>query len=155
LKHCGFCSCFGRALSVLCCCSPCAGCNGETYWSEWHNDPPRCQDPCNCHGDWIGPGCGPSCCPSCPCDGGCAGAQGCPCNSGGYAAAAPPVRSNTTVRSNMNTRPTVAQNPRPMQSQPMRVASRPVVRQQMQPQTQPQTQMNSNGQQQPARPIQW
>jgi hypothetical protein len=133
-------------LGVLCSCSPCAGCNGETYWSEWHNDPPRCQDPCNCHGDWIGPGCGPSC----PCDGGGVGAQG-PYTSGGYAVTAPPVRSNTTVRTNTQARPMVAQNSRPMQSQPMRVASRPVVRQQTQVQTQP----NFNGQQQTARPIQW
>jgi hypothetical protein len=142
LKHCGFCSGLGHVLSVLCCCSPCAGCSGETYWSEWHNDPPRCQDPCNCQGEWIGPGC----CPSCgPCGGGYVGAQSCPCNSGGYAVAAPPVRSNTTMR------PMVAQNSRPVQSQPARTASRPVVRQQ----TQVQAQANANRQQQTARPIQW
>jgi hypothetical protein len=31
------------------------------YWSEWHNDPPYCHDPCNNCGQWIGPspGCGP------------------------------------------------------------------------------------------------
>jgi hypothetical protein len=139
LKHCGFCSGCGHLLSVLCCCNPCAGCSGETYWSEWHNDPPRCQDPCNCHGDWIGPGNGGGCCPSCgPCDGGCAGAQGCPCNSNGYAAAAP-------VRSNGANRQMVAQNSRPAQSQSqsVRTASRPVNR----------GQVNSNAQ--PARPIQW
>ncbi len=33
----------------------CTGCDGELYWSEWHNDPPRCCDPCDCHGNWIGP----------------------------------------------------------------------------------------------------
>jgi hypothetical protein len=120
---------------VLGCCSPCAGCSGETYWNEWHNDPPRCQDPCNCHGDWIGPGC----CPSCgPCNGGygCAGAQGCPYNSNGYASTAP-------ARNNGGNRAMVAQNTRPTQSQQMRVASRPVNR----------GQVNSNGQ--PTRPIQW
>lgn len=35
------------------------GCSGEVYWSEWHNDPPRCYDPCNCHGEWVGPAQGP------------------------------------------------------------------------------------------------
>jgi hypothetical protein len=45
----------------------------------------------------------------------------------------------------------VAQNSRLMQSQPMRVSSRPVARQQVQVQAQP----TSNGQQQIARPIQW
>jgi hypothetical protein len=29
------------------------------YWSEWHNDPPRCCDPCDCYGNWTGPGNGP------------------------------------------------------------------------------------------------
>jgi hypothetical protein len=135
LKHCGFCSGCGHILSMLCCCSPCAGCSGETYWNEWHNDPPRCQDPCNCHGDWIGPGC----CPSCgPCNGGygCAGAQGYPRNSNAYAAASP-------GRNNGGNRAMVAQNTRPAQSQQMRAASRPVNR----------GQVNSNGQ--PTRPIQW
>jgi hypothetical protein len=139
LKHCGFCSCLGHALSVVCCCNPCAGCNGETYWSEWHNDPPRCQDPCNCHGDWIGPGCCNGGCSNCgSCNGGCAGASSCPCNSGGYAAAAP-------ARNNGMNRAMVAQNTRPVQTQqqPARTASRPVNR----------SQVNSNGQQ--ARPIQW
>jgi hypothetical protein len=28
------------------------------YWSEWHNDPPRCCDPCNRRGQWVGPGAG-------------------------------------------------------------------------------------------------
>jgi hypothetical protein len=26
------------------------------YWSEWHNDPPQCCDPCDRCGNWIGPG---------------------------------------------------------------------------------------------------
>jgi hypothetical protein len=33
----------------------CTGCDGELYWNEWHNDPPRCCDPCDCHGNWVGP----------------------------------------------------------------------------------------------------
>lgn len=33
----------------------CAGC-GEWYWNEWYNDPPRCAEPCDCYGNWIGPG---------------------------------------------------------------------------------------------------
>jgi hypothetical protein len=28
------------------------------YWSEWHNDPPQCCDPCDCYGNWVGPGAG-------------------------------------------------------------------------------------------------
>lgn len=33
----------------------CSGCDGELYWNEWHNDPPRCCDPCTPTGEWIGP----------------------------------------------------------------------------------------------------
>ena len=33
----------------------CAGC-GEFYWSEWHNEPPACCEPCDCHGNYTGPG---------------------------------------------------------------------------------------------------
>ena len=33
----------------------CGGCDGECYWSEWHNDPPRCCDPCDDCGNWVGP----------------------------------------------------------------------------------------------------
>jgi hypothetical protein len=65
LKKVGFCSGCGWLLN-LCKCSSGCGCNGEMYWSEWHNDPPYCQDPCNCHGQWIGPSSG------CGCNGGCA-----------------------------------------------------------------------------------
>jgi hypothetical protein len=36
----------------------CTGCDGEFYWSEWHNDPPRCDNPCDCYGNWIGPSAG-------------------------------------------------------------------------------------------------
>ncbi len=32
----------------------CTGCNCETYWSEWHNDPPRCCDPCDRCGNYVG-----------------------------------------------------------------------------------------------------
>jgi hypothetical protein len=39
-------------------CSSSCGCDEEVYWSEWHNDPPRCCDPCDCHGNWIGPSSG-------------------------------------------------------------------------------------------------
>ena len=37
----------------------CSGCDCELYWSEWHNDPPRCCDPCDQCGNWIGPSSGP------------------------------------------------------------------------------------------------
>ncbi|TWT77009.1 hypothetical protein Pla123a_24360 [Posidoniimonas polymericola] len=33
----------------------CSGCDGEIYWNEWHNDPPRCCDPCDKCGGWVGP----------------------------------------------------------------------------------------------------
>jgi hypothetical protein len=33
----------------------CAGC-GECYWNEWYNDPPDCAEPCDCYGNWAGPG---------------------------------------------------------------------------------------------------
>lgn len=35
-----------------------AGC-GDVYWGEWTYDPPDDCDPCNNHGDWIGPRCCP------------------------------------------------------------------------------------------------
>ena len=52
------------------CCSQC----GETYWSEWFNDPPDCCEPCNHCGHFTGhcgccSGCGPSCCGSGSCGG--------------------------------------------------------------------------------------
>jgi hypothetical protein len=28
------------------------------YWNEWHNDPPMCQDPCDCYGNYTGPSAG-------------------------------------------------------------------------------------------------
>ena len=30
----------------------CNGCSSEVYWSEWHNDPPACNDPCDRCGSW-------------------------------------------------------------------------------------------------------
>jgi hypothetical protein len=137
LKHCGFCCGCGRVLSALCCFCPCGGCSGETYWSEWHNDPPRCQDPCNCHGDWIGPGGCSSCGPNggaCGCEGGCVGAQ---TNNTGRPA---PAYARTN---NMNRSAAVARHTNSNQqsagrtTNQTRVASRPM----------------TNNQQQ--RPIQW
>ncbi len=135
LKNCGFFSGLGHIVGVVGACSPCAGCNGETYWSEWHNDPPRCQDPCNCQGQWIGPGAGSGGSSSCPCDGGFVGAQSGPYRTNNYAAA--PVRGKTASQS------MVAQTKRPPQSQSTRTATRPVNRGSVQ----------SSGQ--PTRPIQW
>lgn len=31
-----------------------SGC-GEVYWGEWHHNPPADCDPCDNHGNWIGP----------------------------------------------------------------------------------------------------
>jgi hypothetical protein len=39
------------------------GC-GPLYWSEWHNDPPDCHDPCNRCGNYVGRGC--PCCSHAP-----------------------------------------------------------------------------------------
>lgn len=59
LKHVGFCGPYYGVVKLVssCCCSGC-GCDEEVYWSEWHNDPPRCNDPCDCYGNWIGPSAG-------------------------------------------------------------------------------------------------
>jgi hypothetical protein len=50
------------SISKNCCCCggccDCGGCSSELYWSEWHNDPPQCCDPCDRCGNWIGPGVG-------------------------------------------------------------------------------------------------
>ena len=40
--------CLGRALA-------CHGC-GELYWNEWHNAPPALCQPCDCLGNYTGPG---------------------------------------------------------------------------------------------------
>jgi hypothetical protein len=45
---------------ALCGASSC-GCDSEVYWCEWHNDPPRCCDPCDRCGNWVGPGAGCDC----------------------------------------------------------------------------------------------
>jgi hypothetical protein len=79
----------------------CAGC-GECYWNEWYNDPPSCAEPCDCCGNYIGPGHACTCCSAkpyyartpyacgcgCPsCGGGCGGCstgcgpEGCAANS--------------------------------------------------------------------------
>jgi hypothetical protein len=77
-KH-GFCHGCWELCDVWHCLCPCSGCNGEVYWSEWHNDPPCCQDPCDNHGQWIGPS-------NCGCGGyGNNGACGC---EGGYSTGA-------------------------------------------------------------------
>lgn len=36
-----------------------AGC-GDVYWDEWISDPPYRCDPCDDHGNWIGPKCCPA-----------------------------------------------------------------------------------------------
>ncbi|MBX3425412.1 MAG: hypothetical protein KF688_07015 [Pirellulales bacterium] len=45
----------GKWARALCGCSGCSGC-GELYWCEWQNDPPACCEPCDCHGNYLGPG---------------------------------------------------------------------------------------------------
>jgi hypothetical protein len=49
----------GRSYGGSCCLTDilfgCQGCNEELYWCEWRNDPPRCCDPCDRYGNWIGP----------------------------------------------------------------------------------------------------
>ena len=49
-------ACLLSPLGLCCPCGGgCGGCDGEPYWSEWHNDPPRCCDPCDDCGNWVGP----------------------------------------------------------------------------------------------------
>lgn len=86
----GLFSACGRMCSALCGGGSC-GCSGEVYWCEWYNDPPRCSDPCNRCGQWVGPSAG--CCGgggSTSCDtcgpGGCGGYGGAPTGDySGYA----------------------------------------------------------------------
>ena len=33
----------------------CTGCD-ELYWCEWYNSPPQLCQPCDCHGNYTGPG---------------------------------------------------------------------------------------------------
>ncbi|WP_428304561.1 hypothetical protein [Lacipirellula sp.] len=35
--------------------SGCTGC-GERYWCDWYNHPPQLCEPCDCHGNYTGPG---------------------------------------------------------------------------------------------------
>ncbi len=85
----GLFSACGRMCSALCGGGSC-GCSGEVYWCEWHNDPPRCCDPCNRCGQWIGPSAG---CGGGGCGGGCNSCDGCgsggcgPGGCGGYGGA--------------------------------------------------------------------
>ena len=62
----GLFSACGRMCSAHSAAAAVCGCSGEVYWSEWHNDPPRCCDPCNRCGQWVGPSAGCGC-------GGCGG----------------------------------------------------------------------------------
>jgi hypothetical protein len=86
----GFVGACGRMCSALCGGGSC-GCSGEMYWSEWHNDPPRCCDPCNRCGQWVGPpsgnpcGCGGGGCGCDSCGSGRCSSGGCGCNGGGSA----------------------------------------------------------------------
>lgn len=46
----------GVPLGLCCPCgSGCCGGCGDFYWHEWHSDPPRCCDPCDDCGNWVGP----------------------------------------------------------------------------------------------------
>lgn len=53
-------ACCGDTCCGDTCCEPgsIGGCDCELYWSEWHNDPPRCCDPCDKCGNWVGPAAG-------------------------------------------------------------------------------------------------
>lgn len=89
-KYIGFGSCCGHLINLFCCGSSGCGCSGERYWSEWHNDPPYCHDPCDCCSHYSGGGCGWGY-GGCGCDGGCGSCNGgcstgnCGCNGdGGY-----------------------------------------------------------------------
>jgi hypothetical protein len=120
----GLFSACGRMCSALCGGGSC-GCSGEMYWSEWHNDPPRCCDPCNRCGQWVGPPSGGGCggCGSCGCggcgSGGCdsCGPSGCGCYGGApngdyssYATNRPTgaAHGNTTYAANRPGHPTTS-----------------------------------------------
>ena len=169
LKNWGFCSPCGHIVDAICKCTPCSGCSGEVYWSEWHNDPPCCQDPCNQCGQWTGGGCGSCGGGSCGCNSGSCGCGGgstssCGCD-GGYASQTPP-RSSTAFARHAPANRTIAANSRPQQQQqsagqsrqsyvsqtptqsvPMRTASRPMANR---PVSNNQSQGNTQ-----ARPIMW
>jgi len=55
-----------------------SGC-GNYYWSEWFADPPDCNDPCDCCGNYVGHGCG--CQPACGHRHGFGSGLGCGCGS--------------------------------------------------------------------------
>jgi len=85
----------GRMRDAICGGGSC-GCSGEVYWSEWHNDPPRCCDPCNRCGQWVGPSAG--------CSGGGCSSGGCSCGSeGGFSE---PIDSGSSEGYYSNNRPT-------------------------------------------------
>ena len=163
LKNCGFCrACWGFVNALTCCC-PCSGCGGEVYWSEWHNDPPYCHDPCNCNNEWVG-GCGGCGCGSCGCNNGC-GSCGtcngaCGCDGGGFGQNGAVNRNTAVARHYAPANRTIAagsarpqQSPNQMrsyasqpqnQAAPARTASRPTNG----------NPFRSNGSPQP-RPIMW
>jgi hypothetical protein len=33
-------------------CNWCPSCSKERYWSDFYNDPPDCEDPCDCYGNY-------------------------------------------------------------------------------------------------------
>ena len=69
-----------------------AGC-GDVYWGEWSYDPPDECDPCNNHGDWVGP----QCCPPQGWPKLCAGLHGRRC-AGGCCEAAPSCDGGWRIR---------------------------------------------------------
>ncbi len=142
LKNCGFCHALWEIVDVCHCCCPCGGCNGEVYWSEWHNDPPYCHDPCNNCGQWVGPSCGGCGCNggscnggctngACGCDGGCASTQATPAKNGAaYVKHSPaykaPVASNGRPQQPASQMRSSYAGQKQNQSAPMRTASRPM-----------------------------
>jgi hypothetical protein len=147
LKNCGFCCGCGNVVNALCKCAPCSGCSSEIYWSEWHNDPPYCQDPCNCNGEWVGPSGGYN--GGYGCNGGYVGQSGLVNNGAAYAQNAPANRMQVANNSRPqqpvnNFRPAYAGRPA-NQSAQVRTASRPT--------TNRAPSSNGNGAQ--TRPILW
>lgn len=97
----GLFSACGRMCSAICGGSGC-GCSGEMYWCEWHNDPPRCCDPCSRCGQWVGPSADCGGCGSCGCGGG--GCSSCDsCGTGGYGYAGAPTNDFSGYAANRPT----------------------------------------------------
>jgi hypothetical protein len=105
-RACFFDSCCGRFVGLFdrLCGTGCGGCSNEIYWSEWHNDPPRCCDPCDQCGNWTGPSYGNYRAP-----------YGHPYSFGGYASgpyyagkSAPHATSSRVAQSTNPARPTFA-----------------------------------------------